>query len=254
MLTLTLAALSVCSGCPQQPVTRNKVVSSGGGRGLQFVDFTPHLSWTTTRLALGKVGKFRDGKRERIKDPKAHVGSTGVVSRVSGTQFFRVKTRSRLALDEFLVGPRKVSKLDLAFEAQLARMPDGSMRRQIVSKTLGQAELKAGTYGMWILEAGTRRKKTHTVLHVIPQPAGMTRPAFVKDMQDMLVINQRLAQLKAALEEAQRGKQRGKPMPEIRKALDAVLAAKRLVLRNPENDRWIPRALAPWEERLRAFQ
>ena len=70
----------------------------------------------------------------------------------------------------------------------------------------------------------------------------------------MLLVNQWLAELKAALEAARLGKQRGRPLRELRKTLDAVLDAKALSCKNPDNDRWRSRVVAPREERLREFQ
>lgn len=205
----------------------------------RFVDFSEDLVWVMTKVGLGELGKFRDGKRQRIKDVDAHGGTGRSVSRVSGTQYYRVKTRTKLDLDIVVSGKQKPAKLNLSCVVQLAKLPTGKIRRQVLSRDLGQTDLVPGMYGMWILEVDPKRQKNHSVTHVIPQPRGMKRPLFIKNARDMFDINRRLWELKSALEDARRRKLRGVTAEVLRKALDAVLAAKKLSLRNSENDRWV---------------
>ncbi len=122
-----------------------------------------------------------------------------------------------------------------------------------MGEDLGQTDLTAGMYGMWVLATDAKRKKFHRVIHVIPQPKGMKRSRFVENARDMLDINRRLRRLKTAFENARRRRKKGVPEDELRKTLDAVLAQEKLTLRNPENDRWTSSVLGPWKRRLREF-
>lgn len=250
----TLTVVSLLAAIPQKPPAVEGVRSSLGSSGMTgFVDFSADLDRVTVKLGLGELGKFRDGKRTRIKDADAHVGTGSSVSRVSGTQYYRVKSRTTLDLDTVLSGAAGKTKLPLEFDVQLAKMPGGELRRQVLSKQQGQIEVTEGMYGLWILETDPKQKTLHRVVHVIPQPKDMKRARFIEDVHDMLAINRRLNELKAAHEGASRRRGKGEPMDEIRKTLDAVLAREKVTLRNPENDRWTSGVLGPWKRRLREF-
>ena len=249
LLALAVPALTIA--LPAQ-ITGGAGGSNGSRnqqKGPLFVDFSEDLNRPRVVVVIGTMDKIKEGRRQKLKDKEAHLGSGNAVSRVAGTQFFKVAARSKVKVGVCLAGKHPGRSVALAFDMQLARLPDGSYRRQMMQST--RTELKPGMAAMWVLGKG--KKKGYRVLHVIEQPRkgrGDKPPsrAFEEDMRDFVGINQRIAGLKQALEVARQ--KRAKDPKAAVQILEKALG-RRLELENETNDRLLGMHVRPWERRAR---
>jgi hypothetical protein len=242
---VALAALSIAL-----PPSVAAQISLNKPRGPLFVDFSGDLERPGVTVVIGTLGKMKDGKRRKLDDADAHIGSGNTVSRTSGTQYFTVSVKSRVDVDTWLAGKKPGKSIPVTFDAQLARLPDGSYKRQIMHGS--RAELEQGMVALWVLEKG---KRGHAILHAVAKPETdrdrheLSARAFERDMRDHLAINQRIAALKEALAGAKAKHEKGDEKG-AEKQLDDVLETE-LELLVETNDRLVATHVAPWERRAK---
>ncbi len=241
--TLAIAAALLAIALPAQG-------SLNKPKGALFIDFSADLMRPDVTVVFGTLDKLKQGRRRKIKDGDAHLGTGNSVVGISGTQFYRVPVKSKVKVETWLGGQKFGKTLKLAFEIQLARLPNGSYQRQML--TSGRARLAEGMVALWVL---AKEKKTFKVLHAIPQPKNMPRRgstpparAFEEDMRDYVAINKRIADLRAAVSRA-KDRRKAKDEAGARKILKEALD-KRLELEN-DDDRLARQHVGPWERRAK---
>ena len=212
---------------------------------MRFVDFSKDLDRNGITVVLGKLGKCKEGKRERLAD--GQLGGAGAVSQVSGTQYFKVPVQASIAAKTTLCG--KVDKLQISFDAQLARLPDGKEQRQ--ATTGNGAALEDDMLALWVL-APRAKGKGLELLHVIPfdkkvdkGPDGELQ--FGDAMYDYYTVNRRVHDLRAALEALEKTTD-----PESKKKQLAALrelVEQKVELRQSENDALLTQHVGPLEAR-----
>lgn len=227
---------------------------------MRFVDWHAELDRPGLTVVVGKLGKIKEGKRERLLDGKLGGGTS--VSAVSGTQYFKVPASCQLQPRTVLAGaadPKE--KLKLEFELQLARLPDGNEQRQ--TRTADASALTEDTLALFVV-APSRDKKAKglELLHAIPFDAKADAGPdpelrFLDTMRDFQVVNQRTFDLEralAALDTAQgaapAAAQRAEAIAAARKRLQELLDAK-VELRLPANDALLTQHVGPLEQRAR---
>ncbi len=216
---------------------------SSGGRS-RFVDFSDHLDWAQTSVVVGTLGKFKDGKKKRIDSSKAHSGGVGSVVRMSGTQYFEAKTRTKLAVDDCAAGKVLKGKVPLSFRVQLTRLPDGSVKRMVLGAE--RHDLAEGMRALFVLDREPK-KKGHQIAHVIPMKAGQKKADFARDVADFVAVNRRLAELRRAHTKAKRVAV--EDAEKIIATIDALLEQE-IEFENSANESLQFSVLRPWEQRL----
>ena len=170
---------------------------------MRFVDFHRQLDLPGVIVAVGRLGKLKEGKRERLADGK--LGGSSAVTVVSGTQYFEVPVTTTLQ-PHVIFGETDDDDddLHLQFNLQLARLPDGSEQRQAL--TGNGARLEQGTLALYVVAPAAKGKKRKmlALLHVIPFDAKVDQgpdaeAKFVDAMRDFYVVNRRVADLEQAL-------------------------------------------------------
>lgn len=179
-------------------VTCAQIVPMPATPHMRYVDFSADLDRDGVVVVVGVLGKLKEGKRERL--PQGQLGGAGSVTQVSGTQYFKVPVKSSIRAVKAFGG--KVGKLELAFEIQLARLPDGSEHRQ--SRTGNGAQLDEDTLALFVV-VPKEKGKAFDLLHVIPFDAQVDKgpdggAAFVDAMSDVYTVNRRVHDLRAALD------------------------------------------------------
>lgn len=173
---------------------------------MRFVDFHARLDEPGVVVAIGRLGKWKEGRRERLADGKLGGGTT--VSVVSGTQFFQVPVTATLA-PQLVFGAGKDDDatqkgVRVAFDLQLARLPDGGEQRQSLTGTGARLEPDALALFVLVPADKGKRKKGLELLHVVPfdrqlDPGPDGEATFVDAMRDFYVVNRRMADLEQAL-------------------------------------------------------
>lgn len=265
-IALPAALAALASACfpaklpaqlPSSPVPAQKKA--------RFIDFSADLMDKNVTVVLGKLERMKEGRKKKLDDKDAHLGTGNTVSRIAGTQFYKAPVKARLRVDCRLCGSRSGVKagkhLMLAFDMQLARLPDGSYQRHVLGGS--RATLEDGMFGLWVL-AKARKGKVYEIRHVIPQPKkqearGDMTPerAFDEDMEDFVAINKRIAALRKGVQSV-RGKngdekddrKDAKDPEEALRTLQEILDRK-VVLKNIANDRLLRQHVGPWERRAR---
>jgi hypothetical protein len=177
---------------------------------IQFVDFAEELGKPDTVVVVGRLPKVTEGHRERMKDEEGDLGEGGTNIKMSGTTFYRVASTARLQVVKGLHGVGKDPTLALAFDAQVARLDRGGARRHFLVKPRVRCE--DGMLGLFVLR---KDKAGLDVVQVVRfERSGEAVPAdveaaFLKRAEDLFLINQRLHELRAALDEATFQKERG---------------------------------------------
>ena len=216
--------------------------------GAEFVDYSKDLGLVTVSAVFGQLDKFRDGRRKRIKDKDAHVGAHGSVSRVSGTQYYRVQSKTHLLVAAELGGKQlEKKKVPLVFDVQLARMPDGTETRQILGST--RESLETGVDYLFVVQKDTK-KKSYRILHAIERPKDQKPESFRKDAEDIAAINRRIVELRDALASAKQLREKD-PEVAVGTLEKAVADDRKVELREPENDQLVRRHVEPWVQRVR---
>jgi hypothetical protein len=173
---------------------------------MRYVDFHAQLDRPGVVVAVGRLGRCREGRRERLEDGKLGGGTT--VTSVSGTQYFVVPVTTTLQ-PQVVFGKddgdsKRRERLRLQFDIQLARLPDGSEQRQV--RTGNGARLEEGTLALFVVAPAAKDKKQKglDLLHVIPfdaklDPGPDGEAKFVDAMRDFYIVNRRVADLEQAL-------------------------------------------------------
>ncbi|HEX6811040.1 MAG TPA: hypothetical protein VF384_05385 [Planctomycetota bacterium] len=214
---------------------------------MRYVDFSRDLARPDVVVVVGKFGKWKEGKRERLADGKLG-GATQSVS-VSGTQYFKVPVQAPIQPRSTFHG--KADKLQIGFDIQVARLPDGNERRQSMTGT--GASLAEDQLALFVL-APREKGKGLAMLHVIPfDPAldpGADAPAeFTDTMHDYYVVNKRVHDLEAAITAVDKA-------GDAAAKTAAAKALEELVNQKPElhrhqNDGLLAMHVAPLEQRAK---
>jgi hypothetical protein len=161
--------------------------------GQRFVDFSGHLAHPGACVVVGTLTGWKEGKRERLAD--GQLGGSGSVASVSGTQYFKVPVTAGIKVRTTFLG--KPADVKLQFDVQLARLPDGKERRQVD----GGAELADDQLALFVFTPA--KKKGHELCAVVPYDPKEEKggeASFVDSMRDYFTVNQRMADLKKALD------------------------------------------------------
>jgi hypothetical protein len=226
------------------PVSAAAQVLLPGAGGQRFVDFSEELAHPGAVVAIGTLGKWKEGKRERLAD--GQLGGGGQVASVSGTQYFKVPVTAVLEARAVLHG--NGDDVAVALDVQLARLPDGKERRQVA----GGAPFAEGTLALFVL--APRGKRGHDVRHVIVfdktvATAADAEGAFADTMRDHYAVNRRIHELSVALAAVDAAKNDAARAPALA-ALRDRLAAK-VELKDPKNDALLAQHVAPLERRAK---
>ena len=79
--------------------------SVGGRSGPQFVEFHRDIDRPGAVVVVGRLGKCKEGRREKLEN--GQLGGGGTVSSISGTQFFKVPLTTTLVVRKALGGEVK---------------------------------------------------------------------------------------------------------------------------------------------------
>lgn len=216
-----------------------------------FVDFSDALAQPRALAVLGRLDKLREGKKRKVKDRDAHIGTGGGVSRISGAVYYRIHARARLAVESILAGKKTAKPLRLRLDYQLAQLPDGSKKRQLTSPP--RPVISEEAVALWILAPAKMDRRSHEVLRAVVAPDAVSKDVkagkrFRDHMRDLVAINQRIATLKKAVARAR-----------VASVLDSEAAihmlekalAGKIELLDPESDRFLAAHVGPWERRAR---
>lgn len=214
---------------------------------MRYVDFSADLDRTSTVVVVGTIGKFKEGKRERLADGNLGSGSANVS--VSGTQYFKVPVTATVAPRAAFVG--KAEKLQIGFDVQLARLPDGKEKRQAL--TGNRAPVEEDTLALFVVAAKAKGKGLE-LLHVIPFDAAVDKGAdpektFADTMHDFYVVNQRVHDLRArldAVDQASGVEAKQKALAALKELLD-----KKVELKQTANDALLTQHVGPLETRAK---
>jgi len=223
MVRAALAA--VCCVCLVAPAPVAGQSPSHLAQAGRYVDFHQALADPNVAVVVGTLGKPKEGKRERLAE--GQLGGAGSVSSVSGTQYFKVPVTAKVQVRSTFQG--KVDNPALAFDVQVARLPDGKEQRQTMLPNA--AKLGDGTLALFVLRPRPKGKG-HELVGVIPfdeqvDAAQDAEAGFVDTMHDFYVVNRHVLDLEQALrafDEAAAGKARE----------DAARLLQQLVTKRPE--------------------
>lgn len=220
--------------------------------GARYVDYSRNLDDPNLVIAVGKLNNWKEGKRERLANAK--LGGAGAVAEVSGTQYFQVPVTATLV--PRLVFQAKAARLLVAFDVQVARLPDGKERRQLVHD--GSVDLSDDTLALFVLTQKPKQKGL-SMLHVLPFDPNVDKGAdgemvFVDAMRDLDTINRRVHAFEQALAAYDRIAQ--DPVADDKGRADALATLQTLVDQKPElklarNDGLLQQHAGPLEQRAR---
>lgn len=210
--------------------------------GQRFVDFSAELAHPDAVVAIGALGKWKEGRRERMADGK--LGGVGQVAVIAGTQFFKVPVTATLQPRTVLRG--KPGDAAVAFDLQLARLPDGKEHRQTTAGALVAADRLA----LFVLVP--KAKKGFELRCAIPFEAtdgggGDAEAVFADTMRDYYTVNLRKHELGlalAAVDGAKDGEARTAALAALRELL-----GKKPELLQPKNDPLLSQHVGPLEVR-----
>lgn len=216
----------------------------------RYVDFAAKIDQKGFAVVIGSLGKKKEGKREKL--PDGQLGGGNSVAVVSGTQFFKVVATAALEAQETMHGELP-AKPQLAFELQLARMPDGTERRQLMDGK--GSPIEDGSYGAFLVEMPPKGKALQLVRFVpfVADHYATTEPkeAFRLELADFVALNRHVANLKAALaavDEARNEAQRKTALEALKAAVDARPKAQR-----SEDEGLFATHAGPLEQRAKAL-
>ncbi|MBK8100215.1 MAG: hypothetical protein IPK26_24190 [Planctomycetes bacterium] len=228
---------------PQQPTNPAAIARSPQQR---FVDFSADLDRVDVVVAIGALGKGREGRREKIDDGK--LGGGGSVIEVSGTQYFKATVTTPIEVRKALVGTAP-ARPTLQFELQIARMPDGKERRQL--RDAAGTPIGDGLIGLFVLAPEPKGKHLR-LLHVIaydPKVDVQGEAGFGDFVRDVVAVNRHIAALRAALVAVDEAKDDA-ARTAARKALQELVDRRPEMLRT-DDDALLSSFVAPLEERAR---
>lgn len=219
-------------------------LAGGGGR---YVDYAGELDDPELVVAVGKLGSWKEGKRERLADGK--LGGGGSVSSVGGTQYFKVPATATLSPRLLLRG--KNGKVTVGFDLQVARLPDGKDQRQLLQD--GAVALSEDTLALFVLQKRDKQKH-YAMLHVLPFDPKVDKGSdgelqFVDAMRDVHTINDRVHALTQALDaydKAAEGSLRSKALLQLGYLLD-----QKPEMKQPRNDGLLQQHCGPLEQRAK---
>ena len=178
--------------CGQKPLPAMPAATSP-----RYVDFSKDLGRPGVLVVVGRFGKWKEGKRERLADGR--LGGAMQSTAISGTQYFRVPVQAPVQPRALFHG--KADKIQLGFDVQVARLPDGKEHRQ--SMTGNGASLAEDQLALFVI-APREKPKGLALLHVIPFDSNVdagvdAEAAFTDTMHDFYVVNHRVHELETAL-------------------------------------------------------
>jgi hypothetical protein len=214
---------------------------------MRYVDFHRDLARQGVVVVVGTLGKGKEGRREKLADGK--LGGGNVVTVISGTQFFKVPVQAPIQPRATFAG--KCDKVAIAYDLQVARLPDGKEQRQSTTSTA--APMDEGMLALFVL-APADKKKVCELLHVIPFDKKVdTGPdaeaVFVDTMADHHAVNRRVLDYEnalAAAETAADDASRTRALESLQQLVDAPLR-----LRRSENDGLLLQHVNPRETRAK---
>jgi hypothetical protein len=235
--------LSVLSPA-QQPALPTPL---SGAPTMRYLDWSKDLDQAGAVVVVGRLEKWKEGKRERLAD--GQLGGGGAVSQVSGTQYFAVPVTATISPRVALHG--KQVKLPVAFDLQLARLPDGKEQRQ--SRTGNAALIEADWLSLFVV-VPKAKGKGYELRHVIPfDPKVDNGPDaelhFVDTMRDFATVNQRVREFRnalAAVDAAEKAEDKKAALEVLRKLVEA-----KVELKVPANDGLLTQHVGPLEQRAR---
>jgi len=242
---MMLALLSVLVLAPQDPAAL--LAATKPGASDRYVDFHADLERPGLAVVMGTLGKLKEGKRERMEDGK--LGGDGAASAVSGTQYFKTTATAPIDVQKALLGA-PAQKPQLQFELQIARLPDGKERRQLMTSR-GTA-IAEGALAMFVIDTAQKGKPAQLLQMVLFDPkawdGGKTAP-FFDAMTDVVAVNQHVRALEQAIAavDAQKGEDAIKAAKEaLQKLVD-----KRPEMKRTDDDMLLSTHVAPLEQRAK---
>lgn len=217
-------------------------VSRPGAGGQRFVDFSADLAHAGAVVAVGTLGKWKEGKRERLAD--GQLGGGGQVTSVGGTQYFKVPVTAALQPRAVLHG--KADGITVMFDVQLARLPDGKERRQTTTGT----PIAEDTLALFVVVPRDKRGFELRAVVVFDKNVDKGTDGegtFVDSMHDYYTVNRRKHELTEAIAVFDRAKdEAGK---KAAAAALRTLLAKKPELKQPQHDGLLAMHVAPIEAR-----
>lgn len=230
---------------PSLPTLPNvQSLASGNQR---YVDYSRDLDDPNLLVVVARLGPWKEGKRERLAD--GQLGGGGAVTVVSGTQFFRVPVQAPVVVQTTLLG--QPGKTAVGFDVQVARLPDGTERRQLVEPQ--GLELAEGTLALFVLQKQDK-KKTLLLCHVLPFDPNVDKGPdgelqFAEAMRDVHTVNRRvhaLTKALAAYDQAEPGKPRDRALADL-----TALLEQKPEMKQPRHDALLLQHTGPLEERAK---
>lgn len=244
VLLASLAAPAIAQVPPMPSLPNVQSLATGNQR---YVDYSRDLDDPHLLVVVGRLGPFKEGKRERLAD--GQLGGSGAVSVVSGTQFFRVPVQAPVVTQVTLHG--QPGKTPVGFDVQVARLPDGNERRQLVEPQ--GLELAEGTLALFVLQKQDK-KKTLLLRHVLPFDPNVDKGPdgelqFAEAMRDVHTVNRRvhaLTKALAAYDQAEPGKAKDRALADL-----AQLLEQKPEMRQPRHDVLLQQHCGPLEDRAK---
>jgi hypothetical protein len=219
------------------------------GSARRCIDFADRLEREAVAVAIGRISKAKEGKRERMKDEEGQLGEAGKMESRSGTVFHQVSATGTLAVEKALAGLEAQKSLSLVLDLQSARLGDGSIRRHFLLQP--RVLFEEGMLALFVLEKGKGGWGVAEVLRFDPmtEPGDDAEATFRKGAEDCFEINHRVSALKRCLEAAEAAsdpEERSAKVGELRRVLEGKV---KLLL--PESDALLAARAGPWEKLLR---
>jgi len=214
---------------------------------MRYVDFHRELARGDVLVVVGTLGKGKEGKREKMADGK--LGGGSAVAAVSGSQFYKVPVQAPVQPRATFAG--KADKIVIAYDVQVARLPDGKEQRQ--STTGNAAPMDEGMLALFVLGTGDKKKGCE-LLHVIPFDKNVDKgpdaeAVFVDTMSDYHAVNRRVLDYEnalAAVEKAKDDDAKKAALEALQKLVDEPLQ-----LRHATNDNLVTQHVNPLEMRAK---
>jgi len=214
------------------------------GPALQFVDFASDLGKPSFCLVAGTLGKITEGKKERLKGGEGSLDEGGVMASVSGTVFTKVQATAKLLVSKPLHGT-KDDTLTVAFDMQVAKLGDGGQRRHFLLTP--RVPLEDGMLALWFLERDKGKLTIARVVRLDPKKP-TNAETFTRLCVDLYAVNVRIAELKAAHDNALRSRATDKKgaIAVLQKALE-----KPCTLLEAGSENWRRMEIDPLEQKVR---
>ena len=215
-LLLPLCTAQIVHAAPDQP---------------RYADFTVALGEPGAIVAVGTLGKWKEGTRE----PTQQVGS--------GPQFFRVPTTATLQPRVTLHG--KPGNVELTIDLWIKRKPDGEEQRYIHNG--GDVAENDLALCVVLPRAGKGLVLRQVIVFRPTDKGEAAEGLFLDAMRDYFAVNCRVKELHDALIAVERSKNDTARMGALRKLRNVV--EKKVELRQAENDKVLVQHAGPLEQR-----